>query len=419
MPFKGEFFLAWRYLKPQKSLLSLLTYTSILGPLLGVAVLIVVMSIMNGMPRSFVEALKEYNPHITLESKQIIPFADDIVEHIEKTYDVQAGPVTPLKVFVQKGSEVQPFLCKGIYPPKAPRFKKIINKFGVEGELFKELQPDEVMLSINTGLKSRYKVGDKLILHSPSRYKESLKNQVDGKLKRVNMNSAKEFRIAGFYNVKYRKIDKEYLIIHQDSANEMLSLDWGAAKNIEITLKDPMDAERIIALMKKDPELKDNFNFVPWKNKSDGIYLRIQQEKLQMSWVLFLIMGAAGVGIGACIFSLVVQKTKEIGILKATGVSPLSIIAIFLSQGLFIGVLGSSLGFLTGITVLEYRSSIASFLGKFDEGMRNLQSVPMYLDPSDINMILWGAIGICLIAAMVPAVIAASVNPVKALQGGN
>ncbi|MCM8539691.1 MAG: FtsX-like permease family protein [Lentisphaeraceae bacterium] len=418
MPFKGEMFLAWKYLKPQKSLLSLLTYTSILGPLLGVAVLIVVMSIMNGMPRAFVESLKEYNPHITIETPKPLEFAEDLVLYIEKEYKVKASPVTTLKAFVQKGKNIQPFLCKGIYPPMDSRYRDTINKFGYESKMTKELQPDEVLLSINSGLSDRYNIGDKLIFHSPARYKEAIKSQVDGKMKRINMNSAKEFKIAGFYNVKYLKVDKKFIVMHQDSANEMLSLDWGAATAIEINLNDPMMADSIIEKMKNDPKLKDN-KFIPWQDKSDGIFKRIKQEKLQMSFVLFLIMGAAGVGIGACIFSLVVQKTKEIGILKSTGVSPFSVIMIFLSQGLFIGVLGSSLGFLTGITILKYRTEIAGFLGKFDEGLSRLQRVPMYLDPSDINLILWGAIGICLIASIVPAVIAASINPVKALQGGS
>ena len=418
MPFKGEMFLAWKYLKPQKSLLSLLTYISILGPLLGVAVLIVVMSVMNGMPRDFVESLKEYNPHITIETEVPFEYAEDQVEYIKKNYGLSASPVTTLKVFVQKDKNIQPSICKGIYPPLDSRYNEVINTFGATSVLPNDLQPDEVLLSINTGLKGRYKVGDKLIFHSPARYKEALKNQVDGKIKRINMNSAKEFRIAGFYNVKYSKIDKEFIVMHQDSANEMLSLDWGAAKALEINLNDPMQAESYIEKMKEDPKLKD-YKFIPWQDKSDGIFKRIKQEKLQMSFVLFLIMGAAGVGIGACIFSLVVQKTKEIGILKSTGVSPFSVVLIFLSQGLFIGVLGSSLGFLTGITVLEYRTSIAGFLGKFDEGLKELQRVPMYLDPSDINLILCGAISICLIASMVPAIIAASINPVKALQGGS
>ena len=418
MPFKGEIFLACKYLKPQKSLLSLLTYTSILGPLLGVAVLIVVMSVMNGMPRTFVESLKKYNPHITIETETPLDYTGDIVEHIKKTYKLKAYPVTTLKVFVQKGKNILPLPGKGIYPQEDERYSQLINTFGNQSKMAKKLKPDEILLSINTGLSGRYKIGDKLILHSPSRYKEALKSKVDGKMKRINMNSAKEFRIAGFYNVKYTKIDKQFIVMHQDSANEMLSLDWGAATALEINLTDPAEAANYIEKMKADPVL-NKFKFTPWQNKSDGIYNRIKQEKLQMSWVLMLIMVAAGIGIGACIFSLVVQKTKEIGILKATGVSPGSIIAIFLSQGLFIGLAGSSLGYLAGITILKYRYSIISFLGKFDEGLKALKMVPIYMDPSDINLIIKGAISICLIASIIPAIIAANINPVKALQGGS
>lgn len=418
MPFKGEIFLAYRYLKPQKSLLTLLTYTSILGPLLGVAVLIVVMSVMNGMPRTFVESLKEYNPHISIQSQDPIENTDDLIEHIEKTYKVKAYPVTTLKTFVQSGKNIIPLPAKGIYPVVDERYKEVINTFGSTYSMPQNLKPNEVLLSINTGLSGRFKVGDRLILHSPSRYKEALKSKVDGKMKRFNMNSAKEFKIAGFYNVKYQRIDKQFLVLHQDSANEMLSMDWGASTAIEIGLKIPEEAESYIDRMKKDKKLK-MFTFIPWQDKSDGIYNRIKQEKLQMSWVLMLIMVAAGVGIGACIFSLVVQKTKEIGILKATGVSPWSVIIIFLSQGFFIGLCGSVFGYISGMTILKYRYKILAFLGEFDSGLKSLQNVPVYVDPSDINLIFWGAIGICLIASMVPAMIAASINPVKALQGGS
>ena len=152
MPFRGEFFLAWKYLKPQKSLLSLLTYTSILGPLLGVAVLIVVMSVMNGMPRSFIQSLKEYNPHLTLEAEKPIEYADELVEYIQKTYQVKASPVTPLEVFIQKGQHIQPFPCKGIYPPMDNRYDEIINKYGIKSDFGRDLKPDEALLSINTGL---------------------------------------------------------------------------------------------------------------------------------------------------------------------------------------------------------------------------------------------------------------------------
>jgi lipoprotein-releasing system permease protein len=416
MPLKGELFLACRYLKPQRSLITLLTYISLLGPILGVSVLLVVTSVMNGMPKPFIEAIKEYNPHITLEQKTVIADADNLVDYIEDNYKVKASPATPLKVFLQKENSIQPFSAKGIYPLKDKSYQELRNLWGSVIKTNHSLGINEIALSAQTGLKHNLKVGDNILLHSPEKYKNMLKAQTNGN-KRINLSAAKELTIAGFYVVKARKIDQELIIMHQDTANEMLDMHWGDALNIDIKLEDPDHPEPFLKSFENDEKLK-GYTFTPWKEQSNGIYLRIVQEKVQMTFVLFLIMAATGIGIGACIFSLVIQKTRDIGILKATGANPMTIVLIFLSQGAFIGILGSLIGFGIGLTALEYRAKIAQFLGQWDEGLKRLESVPMYLDPSDIQLILWGSISICLLAATVPAIIAASINPVKALQSG-
>ena len=421
MPFKGEIFLALRYLKPQKTLLCLLTYISLLGPMLGVAVLLVVMSVMNGMPKAFIEKLMNYNPHVTIELHQP-GYADELVKSIEKKYKIKASPVTSLKVFVQKGQSIHPFQAKGVYPLNYHKPMYITDAIGrpittsLKELLHTRDKSDYCLMSAST--RGQYRVGDKLILHSPAKYKQAIKNKVDGKFKRINMNAAKAFTIVGFYNINEKRIDEQLIFINQDTANEMLSFHWGTATEIEITLDDPQQTALLIGKLTADPELKGN-KFIPWKDKSKGIYHRIIKEKRQMTFVLFLIMGAAGLGISACIFSLVVQKTKEIGVLKSIGTNPLSIVVIFISQGAFIGVMGSFLGYLAGLAVLTYRTDIMSILTKFGINMGNLHRLPMVLDPNDVQLIVWGAIGICLLAATIPAIIAASVNPVKALQGGN
>ncbi|NQZ60399.1 MAG: ABC transporter permease, partial [Lentisphaeraceae bacterium] len=132
------------------------------------------------------------------------------------------------------------------------------------------------------------------------------------------------------------------------------------------------------------------------------------------------IMGGAAIGVAACLFSLVIQKTKEIGILKATGASPLSIILVFLSQGTFIGFFGSVLGFVGGYIALEYRETIAHTLGAWDPELYKLKNIPKHIDwNGDVPLILIGSLIICVVAALVPAIVAACVNPVKALQSGS
>ena len=386
--------------------------------MLGVAVLIVVTSVMNGMPKQFVEAIKNYNPHISIQSPKAFDNSEEIIEFIEANYEAEAYPVTPLKVFLQNGSNISPFTAKGIYPFEDRRYSEIVNLPGIVIGNNHLLKPDEILLSRISAMDNGFQVGDTIILHSPAKYKAMLKGISSPDIKRFNVNASKAFKIAGFYEVRSKKIDQRVVIMHQDTANELLSLEWGEALSVEVKLKDPELSGKIINKLKNEDWLKD-YSFTPWQEMSNGVVLRIKQEKLQMTFVLFLIMGATGIGIGACIFSLVIQKTRDIGILKATGVTAGSIVMIFLGQGAFIGILGSGIGFFAGIMALEYRSQIAVFLGQFYDGMNQLQSVPMYLDPSDIQTILWGAVSICLIAAIIPALIAASINPVKALHSGN
>ncbi|MCH2207318.1 MAG: ABC transporter permease [Lentisphaerales bacterium] len=418
MPLKGEFFLACRYLKPQKSLITLLTYISLLGPVLGVTVLIVVTSIMNGMPSQLIEAVKNSTPHVVIESKTPFADADEIMDHLKSKYDILSSPVTPLKVFLQKDKNIHPFLAKGIYPFKDQSYSILKNIFGQIVKKDYKLKPDEIILGTSTAMNYNLQIGDVVTLHSPAKYKAMLKSQKSGSMKRFNVSSSKTFKIVGYYSVRQRRFDQSLIIMHQDTANELLSLDWGQALNIEMKLQEPDAAPDIITQFEGDPLLK-NFEFTSWQDAYDGFYKRVKQEKLQMTFVSFLIMLAAGVAIGACIFSLIIQKTKDIGILKATGVTPGSIILIFMGQGFFIGILGTGLGFILGLTVLKYRAAIASFLGRYYEGMSLLQQVPVLQDPTDIRLILWGSVSICLLSALIPAIIAASINPVKALQSGN
>lgn len=415
---RGEFFLACRYLKPQKSLVTLLTYISLLGPVLGVTVLIVVTSVMNGMPSQLIEAVKNSTPHIIIESKTAFEDADSIMEHLQEEYGIHSSPITPLKVFLQQDKKIKPFSAKGIYPFKDQSFATLKNIFGQVIEKNYRLKPDEIILSTSTAIDFNLQIGDEVILHSPAKYKAMLKSQNGVNIKRFNVSSSKTFKIAGFYSTLQRRFKQNLIVMHQDTANELLSLDWGEALGIEMKLTVPEEAPATITLFENDPIL-NKYEFTSWHDAYNGFYKRVRQEKLQMTFVSFLIMLAAGVAIGACIFSLIIQKTKDIGILKATGVTPGSIIFIFMGQGLFIGILGTGLGFLISLAVLKYRAAIASFLGQFYEGMSLLQQVPFKLDPTDIKIILWGSVTICLLSAIIPAIIAASIKPVKALQSGN
>ena len=115
---KGILFLTWRYLKPKKNVSSIVTWLSCLGPMLGVGVLLVVMSVMNGFPNEIQRKIMEVESHISI-SRYDDGFFDDfdpIVEHIEKKYDYKCSPYTALPVFIQLGDSIKTFIAKGILP---------------------------------------------------------------------------------------------------------------------------------------------------------------------------------------------------------------------------------------------------------------------------------------------------------------
>ena len=146
------------------------------------------------------------------------------------------------------------------------------------------------------------------------------------------------------------------------------------------------------------------------------IHRLIKSQKDLIVFVLFFIVAGAALGVAACLFSVVIQKTKEIGILKATGMKPKAIVLTFLGMGAALGTLGSSLGLMGGLITLKYRQKVAEVFGIWDNELYKLENVPAFFNGVDMFLIFFASILICSLASMVPAVIAASINPVKALQ---
>ena len=412
---KGEFFLAWRYLKPQKSIISLLTYLSLLGPVLGVGILVVVVSVMNGMPKEMEKKLIAYNAHITVSSSEVIKNVDDLSTHIDKKYKLKTSPVTLTPVLLQReDGESEVLLAKGVIPERDAKVSQIKDMLTYKNGNTYSLKENEIIISEAISKSLELKIGDKVLLHSPEKYK-TLVDQADAD--DMEKETSAEFTIINFFSTGMPNIDKNFLITHQVAANYLMNFPDQAAMQIEIALDDPYRAEEVSNLMVADRDLI-NFQITPWQreHKISGFFNMINQQKALLMFVLFFIVIGAALGVAACLFSMVIQKTQEIGILKATGVSPASIILVFISQGTILGGLGSLLGLGGGFLTLMYRDHVAKWLGAWDKELYRLENVPAYYDFSDIGLILFGSIIVCTLASAIPAIIAASVNPVKALQ---
>ena len=425
MNFKGEAFLAWRYLKPKKTLISQLTYISLLGPILGVGVLVVITSIMNGLPRETLKKMMEFESHITLVS-EISPSLQNphkIQKDLKDVYGYESSPVSIAPIFLQfqhpttkQNRNIPEIYAKGISLEPNNTLSEL-KKQMVDGQL--SLEENEVIISRHIAWQNNIHVGDTIYFHSLKKYSELiLDHQDENSNKEVPFEIAREMKVSGIYHLGHIEFDKRFIYVHQDVANDLLNLEWGDAQMISLTIDDGFEALNTAQKLSNDPHFP-GVRFIPWQEKHQAFTDMIAKEKSMMTLVLFFIMCGAAVGVAASIFSLVLQKTKEIGVLKATGVSPLSIIVIFMSQGLFIGTVGSILGYLGGCVVLYYRQGIAQALGAWNAELHFLDKVPMYIIPEEITLICLSSILICTVASLFPALVAASVKASTALHTDN
>ncbi len=159
-----------------------------------------------------------------------------------------------------------------------------------------------------------------------------------------------------------------------------------------------------------------------WRDKQGPLLAAVHMETAILNVLLFMIIAVAGFGILAIFFMIVVEKTRDIGILKSLGASGAGIMGIFLTYGLSLGIVGSGVGMALGLLFVIYINQIAKLLGTltgrevFDPAIYYFQQIPTLVDPWTVTWIVAGAMLIAVVASILPARRAARLHPVEALR---
>jgi lipoprotein-releasing system permease protein len=159
-----------------------------------------------------------------------------------------------------------------------------------------------------------------------------------------------------------------------------------------------------------------------WRDKQGALLAAVQMETTILNILLFLIIAVAGFGILAIFFMIVVEKTRDIGILKSLGASGRGVMGIFLTYGLSLGLVGSGVGLIGGLCFVHYINQIADFIGwltghpVFNPEIYYLYKIPTVVYPETVAWIVAGALGIAVLASVLPALRAARLHPVEALR---
>jgi lipoprotein-releasing system permease protein len=234
------------------------------------------------------------------------------------------------------------------------------------------------------------------------------------------------FTLVDFYESKMNEYDTTFVFVPIDKLQEMRGMDAktsGVAKvnSIQIKLKPGAKGDEVRDKLQKVFPL-EFFAVETWRDKQTALLAAVQMETMILNILLFMIIAVAGFGILAIFYMIVVEKTRDIGILKSLGASNNGVMGIFLSYGFLLGIVGAGFGMAGGLLFVRNINRIADFLAwvrgmpVFDPTIYYFNKIPTYTSPLTVTLIVLGALGIAVGASILPACRAARLHPVEALR---
>ena len=423
MRLPADIFLALRYLRPKRTFVSVITLLSILGPVLGVAVLLIVTGVMSGFDRDIRQGIMDLQAHI-----QIYPMLSKVIEKPEpmleklKEMDVAASPLIEGAVLVQVHENIAPKVVRGV-SPETEHLVSTIDKCILYGT--HELKEGEALVGDRMATSLGLHLGSMILLHSPARLTQNVKWKDDGT---VDVSAPDEVylpeqvKIVGIYSMGVADFDDNIIFMHIDQVADLYGYDWGNATGIQCKVKEPLNMgdlpDRIASAL-------GDVQVVTWQERNRLLFGTLRVEKNLMIFLMAFIVLVASFSIASTLITVVVQKTREIGVMKAVGMSSWMIARVFLFQGTIIGVIGTAIGTCLGWLVITFRENIADFLSwimghdVFPAELYHLRKIPAFLTLGDLILIVCMSLAICIFATIVPAIYASCKKPAKALQEDN
>ncbi|MBO4303430.1 MAG: ABC transporter permease, partial [Lentisphaeria bacterium] len=288
------------------------------------------------------------------------------------------------------------------------------------------LKHGEVIVSYVIARQLNLSLGDKILLHSSANLSRLVKKDKNGRLslaENAQLYLPAEFTVSGISNFGKYDFDRDFLFLNIDDANELLNLDWGLATGVYVWTKDPFRMNSFMEQVAGELEKKAPLcRIYSWQTLNKRLLDVLQVEKSMQFFLLIFIVLVAAFSITNTLITTVIQKTKEIGLLKAVGASSGTVCRIFILQGFFVGFLGTSAGIVLGALVVKYRMVILRTLrvvtGQeiFPKEFYVFNELPAHIIGSDLALIGVISILLCTLGAVIPAIRAARLDPAKALR---
>jgi lipoprotein-releasing system permease protein len=413
-----EWFIGLRYLKAKRkqTFISVITFISVAGVTLGVMALIVVLAVMSGFEKTLKEKILGTQAHLVLlkAGQEGMDHYEEVAKRVEGVKGVvSASPFIFNQVMLSSESNVSGVVLKGIDPDRVGKVTELAHnmKVGRLQDLKKVGEGDlpGIILGVELAKHLSVSVNDPIQVISPL-----------GTMTPMGMMpKMRRFRVVGIFNSGMYEYDNTMAYISLESAQKFFSM-GSHVTGIEIKTGDIYK----VKMIGKEIRQKMGFPFwtKDWMEMNRNLFSALRLEKIAMFIILVLIVLVAGFNIVSMLIMVVMEKNKDIAILKSMGAPPNGILKIFVVEGLVIGVVGTFLGTILGLGAAFNLEKITEFVENLF-GFKILASDVYYIDklPSQVNLLDVGliiitAILISLLATLYPSWRASKLDPAEALR---
>lgn len=402
-----ELFISLRYLLAQKkqAFISFITILSISGVTLGVATLIVVIGVMTGTEDVLKDKILGVQPHIILmRYGEAFTEYYDISKKVENIKGViSSSPFVYNQVLLRSSSGIKGAILKGIDPETSRLQVSLSSKLAKQNYNQDNVYIPEILLGTELAFELGIKKGDILFIINTGTEKDTTSI----------LPSMKRARVSGVIESGLYDYDKTFSYMDISDAQKLLN--YGEAiTGIEIWIDNIFKANSLSKIIEK--EIGWPYWARDWIQMNKNIFTSLKLQKKVMFIIFSLIVLVAGFSITSALIMMVLEKTKDIAILKALGASNKNIKKIFILNGFIIGYIGTMLGICFGF-LISYLLTHYQFID-LPEKVYFFKTLPVKLDFIDIFIIAASALIICLFSTLYPAHRASKLNPVEAIKLG-
>lgn len=405
MPF--SLFLALKYMRPKRSFVSVVTIISVTGVMLGVAILVIVLSVMTGFDDMWREKILSFKPHLTvISSYGAIDDPEEVCRKIESIEGITGvAPVIMTRSLMRFNDRVSAPVVLGIDDVRAASVSQIPLNIRPGGSF--DLSGANIVAGVDMAAEMGMHPGETALVYSP----RNLTSENEIYL-------PEEVTLAGIYDMGMQKFDSGYILTSLELARSLVGMDKGVHA-VYVMTDDPFRFADYQAMVQE--RLSPFMRVITWREEDSVLFAALSNEKTMMFILLVFITIVAIFCVANTLIVITVQKTNEIGLLKALGFQSRRIMSAFVWHGWIQCMAGTLAGIGAGLLVLRNLKGIVRALTSvnvevFPKEIYGLSEIPYKVCVSDIVFIAVTVMVFCTLASIIPAYRAARLNPVDALR---